>query len=80
MYNVNTKVHLYMYNASACFLISETVNESSNVDASSSESDEEPSGDDDDDDDESKRDLKTQYVHPRGKDKAGTQYMHTNQI
>ena len=48
-------------------ILVEAVNNSSNEDASS-ESDKEPSCDEED---ESRRYLRTQYVHPKGKDKGG---------
>jgi hypothetical protein len=46
----------------------EAVSDSSSEEAGS-ESDKEPSYDEED---ESRRHLKTQYVHPKGKDKGGT--------
>ena len=48
-------------------ILIEAVNDSSNEDAGS-ESDKEPSCDEED---ESRRHLRTQYVHPKGKDKGG---------
>ena len=63
-----------MYNGPACtcilylcLILIEPVDSSSNDDASS-ESDKEPGCNEDD---ESRGRLKSQYVHPKGKDKGG---------